>query len=627
MKVEEGFQPVNVFHTLSVHILNFGYSRAQRPYMEGNPFTTDTVLPSLLKRLATSQAFDEISEDLERFGSVVLTTLRDLSSKTFEPKLVQYNQWGQRVDELQTSEGWRGLKAKMQEEGIIGIFYERRHKELSRVHGFMKQLIATADTEVIFCPLSMTDGSARVTELLGTPEMKKDLFPRLTSRDPEVAYTAGQWMTERPGGSDVSQTETVATHIPNAWSPFGPVYSLNGFKWFSSATDSDIALALARTGPPNSGSRGLSLFLIPLRFPIIRLSGAPRPSALTNNIKIHRLKNKFGTKVLPTAELSLEESEAYLLGPLNQGVKHIAPVLNITRVHSAVSSVGYIRRSLAIATAYSKVRAINGGTQLLKDAPLHVAELAKAHLTYRALTHFVFGAVLLLGKTECGVATEEEELRLRLLTPAIKGFAADKASSVIEECMTALGGQGYMEETGIGHNLQDAMAEKIWEGTVTVLSLDIVRAASEPGVLQAFISWAEHIITSCPSELSRQVPASLTLLRTALQEIASIYAPPIVPLVQRPALFIFSYAASALYLLEHAIWVFNVGEKSPDVDLEVFRRWVEENSLQSAIEDARRSRKDSPKRSAMNAKIVYGNELEAVAASDALLEGRLRAQL
>ncbi len=255
---------------------------------------------------------------------------------------------------------------------------------------------------------------------------------------------------QRPGGSDVSQTETVATHIPHATSPYGPVYSLNGFKWFSSATDSDIALALARTGPPNSGSRGLSLFLIPLRFPILRPPGAPRPSSLTNNIKIHRLKNKFGTKILPTAELSLEGAEAYLLGPLNQGVKYITPVLNITRVHSAVTSVGYIRKGLSIATAFSKVRAINGGKQLLKDNPLHVAELAKAHLTYRALTHFVFGAILLLGKTECGVATEEEEFRLRLLTPAIKGFAADKASSVIEECMAALGGQGYMEETGIG---------------------------------------------------------------------------------------------------------------------------------------------------------------------------------
>lgn len=228
------------------------------------------------------------------------------------------------------------------------------------------------------------------------------------------------------------------------------MYRLNGFKWFSSATDSNVAVALARTGPLESGSRGLSLFLIPLRQPLIRSSAAPPPSALTNNIHIHRLKNKVGTKILPTAELSLEGSEAYLLGDLHQGVKLIAPVLNITRIHSAVGSVGFIRKCLAIATAYSSVRAVSGGKQLLKHNALHVAELAKANLIYRALTHLVMGTVLLLGKAECKVATEEESLRLRMLTPAVKAFAADRASFVIEECMTMLGGQGYMEETGLG---------------------------------------------------------------------------------------------------------------------------------------------------------------------------------
>ena len=87
---------------------------------------------------------------------------------------------------------------------------------------------------------------------------------------------------------------------------------------------------------------------------------------------------------------------------------------------------------------------------MLKDAPLHVAEPAKVGVMYRALVHMVFGAVLLRGKTECGVATPQEEMRLRMLTPAVKAFAADKACAGMEECMAALGGQGYMEENGFG---------------------------------------------------------------------------------------------------------------------------------------------------------------------------------
>lgn len=256
--------------------------------------------------------------------------------------------------------------------------------------------------------------------------------------------------------------------------------------------------------------------MIPVRLPLVRPPGAPRPSALTNNIHLHRLKNKFGTKILPTAELSIQGAEAYLLGEPNQGVKLITPVLNITRTHSAMSSVAYLRKPLAIATAHSHGRAIKGGRQLLRDTPLHVAELAKLHVLYRALVHFVFGSIVLLGKNECGVASESEGLRLRLLTPAIKAFAAEKCVTAMEECMTMLGGEGYMEENGIarcvcgcGQNdnlaahlgrrlIPDGIVEKIWEGTITVLSLDLVRVIEKSTALDAFIKVRTSLHLSGP---------------------------------------------------------------------------------------------------------------------------------
>lgn len=75
--------------------------------------------------------------------------MRSLSAKVAEPHLVQYDHWGRRIDDLQTSEGWRGLKAKMQEEGTVAIFYERQHGEYSRVYGFMKTLLASSDSQVV----------------------------------------------------------------------------------------------------------------------------------------------------------------------------------------------------------------------------------------------------------------------------------------------------------------------------------------------------------------------------------------------------------------------------------------------------------------------------------------------
>lgn len=160
---------------------------------------------------------------------------------------------------------------------------------------------------------------------------------------------------------------------------------------------------------------------------------------------------------LPTAELSLNNTEVYLLSPLNQGIRCITPILNITRVHSALGMVASLGRAFAIARSYATVRAINvpnsqgdlSTAVLLKDVPLHTANLARIGTTYQALAHMVFGVILLLGKSECGTANPAEEQRLRLLTPVIKGFASDRGVAAIEECMSCLGGQGYMEENVI----------------------------------------------------------------------------------------------------------------------------------------------------------------------------------
>jgi alkylation response protein AidB-like acyl-CoA dehydrogenase len=250
---------------------------------------------------------------------------------------------------------------------------------------------------------------------------------------------------QRPGGSDVSQTETTAVPTSRLPQDLGKPYLLNGLKWFSSAAEGNIAVALARTGRPSSGSRGLSLFLVPVRLP-----NSPWNTPLANGVRIHRLKDKFGTHGVPTAELSLNNTRAWLLGPLNGGVKAISAMLNLSRIHSAVHSTGSLARCLAIARSYATVRRVNGGQTLLQDIPLHIANLAAVNVLYRALVYLTFGAVRLLGQSECGIATAEEEGRLRLLTPTVKAFAALRATGAMEECMASLGGMGYMEEVGIG---------------------------------------------------------------------------------------------------------------------------------------------------------------------------------
>ncbi|KAJ7220807.1 acyl-CoA dehydrogenase NM domain-like protein [Mycena pura] len=545
----------------------------QQPPPTGNPYLEDPALPNLLKRLLPASALNIIEPDLIRLGNDLVNVIRPLAPLVKEPILTQYDAWGNRVDDLQVTEAWKTLKAFGCKEGVVSIAYERKFRDKSRIYQFAKGLLMTGDCHVMGCPYAMSDGAARVIELSGTAEMKAQILPRLISSDPQTVYTSGQWMTESTGGSDVSRTETVARPVKQEPGDLGPAYLLDGFKWFSSAAEGNMSVALARS-ESNHGTRGLSLFLVPVRLP-------PFPTPLSNNILLHRLKNKVGTRAVPTAELELNGARAWCIGALGAGVRTISPVLNITRIHSSVGSVGALLRCLALARAYAGVRAVDGG-KLLNTVPAHMEMLARVSVLYRALLHMLFGVIALLGRTECGMASERDEARLRILTPAVKAFAALKAVAAMEECMAALGGQGYMEETGIGRLIRDALVEKIWEGTVEVLAHDLIRASRAKGVIEDFCQWGQAIISSAPKTL--QTPA-LAHLQHALSALPSLFRKTRNPLLPRSILTLFAHVASALFLLEHAVWARNNGEPDAAVDGAVFVRWVEEGGMKGTLEE------------------------------------------
>ena len=184
----------------------------------------------------------------------------------------------------------------------------------------------------------MQDGAAAIISSqlaskyldLETRNILSSVFERLVSCDPAEAWTSGQWMTERVGGSDVSGTETVATFATAMnedtsvdGEPLGE-WIIDGFKWFSSATDSQMAVLLART------PKGISCFFAPTR----RLVSGSTISEL-NGIRIQRLKSKLGTRAVPTAELELRGMRARLLGAEGNGIRVISWMLNITRLHNA----------------------------------------------------------------------------------------------------------------------------------------------------------------------------------------------------------------------------------------------------------------------------------------------------
>jgi alkylation response protein AidB-like acyl-CoA dehydrogenase len=334
----------------------------------------------------------------------------------------------------------------------------------------------------------MTDGAARVCELLGDDTLKKDVLPRLISRDPELFWMSGQWMTERPGGSDVSETETKALEDSEGW-------RVHGFKWFSSATDADMTMLLARTqdekGEWKPTSLGLSLFWAPMR-----------TDGVLNGIKVHRLKQKYGTKAVPTAELELQNMRAYRVGSAGRGVASIATILNITRIHSAISGAAYLGRGLAMAKQYAATRLVHGKSLL--DHALHTRHLADLQVVHAACTALAFYAVSLLGKTEVPTSTLEQDVRmLRLTTPLAKLWISKKAVGALSECMEAMGGQGYMEDVGLARHLRDEQVNTIWEGTTNVLALDVWRVfQKDKGVKRVLVETVQNMVHGVSNELA-----------------------------------------------------------------------------------------------------------------------------
>jgi alkylation response protein AidB-like acyl-CoA dehydrogenase len=449
---------------------------------------------------------------LHRFGAVVLTKrvldwVHDCEKNP--PYLKPFTTFGKRQDELVTSEGWRQLQELGFKEGIVAIGHEGNYSGYERVVQFLKYHIWTGSNACVTCPSAMQDGAAvllrrHLDDPNSTGEKKKILesaHKKLVSRDPDFAWTSGQWMTERTGGSDVSGTETLAFPVDqnsaeartaataSDGQPLGD-WSINGFKWFSSATDSGMTVLLART--PDGK---ISTFFAPMRRTV---SASPyssdRANSLDNGlelngIQIQRLKSKLGTRAVPTAELVLSGMRAHLLGKPGDGIREISAILNVTRVHNAVTAMGLWGRGLAILRAFSRVRTVDRGKKLT-DLGSHVIQIAGQEVRYRGWMHVTFFTALLLGLNEqpgrvsggtSGLLPPDEDVKwiLRALTSVTKAGTALESIQGLQKCMEGLGGVGYCENEEMDLNIarlyRDANVLSIWEGTTSVMCHDLLK--------------------------------------------------------------------------------------------------------------------------------------------------------
>ncbi|KAI8507261.1 hypothetical protein Bbelb_146410 [Branchiostoma belcheri] len=532
-----------------------------------NMYLEDVTLKSYLKRIMPEEVLQAITPDLERFGNRVATDIGALGRECElnPPYLNQYDAWGRRTDEVVTCQAWRTLHDISAQEGLIAIPYEREFGQWSRLYQVAKLHMFNPASGLYSCPLAMTDGATKVAESSGDSLLLERAYPHLVSRNPADFWTSGQWMTERRGGSDVANgTETIAVPQEDG------THRLYGYKWFSSATDADMTLTLARvmdnTGEVVQGTRGLSLFYLETR----------DSSGQLNNIQVQRLKNKLGTRQLPTGELLLDGAVAHKVSDEGRGVAAIADMLTITRIHNSLMASGCMRRLFNLARDYSTRRRVFG--KLICEHPLHMQTLGRMETETRGATLLVLEVGRLLGLQDCQMASEQDQLMLRLLTPITKLYTAKQAVAVCSEGLESFGGQGYIEDTGLPTFLRDAQVLSIWEGTTNVLSHDVLRSLvkTKGAVLQAFYSDAaarlkqavakENLRPSCQA-------VELALHKTmAFAQKAASQEPAKLEVAARDLSYSLARTYIGVLMLEHASW-----DQASPTDITAAVRWCQQD--------------------------------------------------
>jgi acyl-CoA dehydrogenase len=367
--------------------------------------------------------------------------ISDLTDRAGTPWLRMFDLSGARVDEiLYSPDYWRMLKHGYQ----TGLLW-RVSEENAVFPGALGIYVTSFYDPGLACPYTVSLATFVPLLKYGNAELREDFLPRLLRKD-EGVWQGATWMTEIKGGSDLGATvETIAR-------PFGSQWLLTGDKYFASNAGADLAVVAARPegGAPNV--RGLALYLVP-RF---RQNGQL-------NYTIRRLKNKIATRSVPTAEVELRDSEAWLLGRADDGIYLILEVLNLSRVANSVGSVALAQRAMTDAAWFAQRRMVFG--KPLIEQPLMRRQFEDRLRQLRAASKLAWKAVELLNQVWQERPPYSERYHLfRLLAHLAKYWTAEVAVQTAKWAMEVHGGLGTLHEYRAERWLREAMILAIWEG-------------------------------------------------------------------------------------------------------------------------------------------------------------------
>jgi acyl-CoA dehydrogenase len=395
-----------------------------------------------LGEMLGTTAYDSVLRDLEGWWEQEGRPISAAIDRLRTPWLRMFDAAGQRVDEiLYPPEYWRMLK-KGYRSGVIWRAFE----DQSLVPSCLLIYLTSFYDCGLSCPYTVSLSTAMPLGKYGDPELKRRFLPNLLSRDDSV-WQGATWMTEIKGGSDLgASVETTAT-------PQGEAWLLTGDKYFASNANAELAVVAARPQGAPSGVRGVALFLLPRR----RTNGKL-------NYTIRRLKDKIATRSVPTGEIELRDSEAYLLGDAAEGIYLVLEVLNVSRVANSLGSVALTQRAIADALSFAESR-VAFGRKIVDHAMLQ-EQFEQRVRSLREGFALAWEAGQLLNQVWQERRPYSERYHLfRLLAHLAKYWTAECAVQTAKWCMEVHGGLGVLEEFGVERWQREAMILAIWEGT------------------------------------------------------------------------------------------------------------------------------------------------------------------
>ncbi|GAA4910566.1 acyl-CoA dehydrogenase family protein [Streptomonospora salina] len=436
--------------------------------LEDHDAAADPALLSGLEREEAGWAAEEVHE-LGRLAGTARAQAWGEQANANEPVLRTHDRYGHRVDEVDFHPAWhvlmdtavtRGLHAAPWADDRPGAHVARAAKfytwsQVENGHG---------------CPISMT--YAAVPALRHSPELAARLEPLLTARtydfglrppESKSGLLAGMSMTEKQGGSDVRANTTRA--VPAAEGG----YRLTGHKWFTSAPMGDLFLTLAQA------PEGLTCFLVPRVL----------EDGTRNALAIQRLKDKLGNRSNASAELEYDGAFAWPVGEPGRGVRTILEMVNGTRLDCVIGSAAGMRAGLVQALHHAAQRHAFGGA--LIGQPLMRNVLADLALESEAATALM---MRLAGAADRAVRGDEGEAAFRRVAVAVgKFWVTKRLAAHSAEALECLGGNGYVEESGMPRLFRESPLNSIWEGSGNVAALDVLRALGRrPEAVEAFVA-------------------------------------------------------------------------------------------------------------------------------------------